>query len=365
MKFTAALQALLGVAHFATAVVVRGRSRPAPSDQIAELLEDPQTRLDEEAKLSDSDIVKLAGSHVALKESVNVSRTPRQVYIDLGANWANTLRLYEDIGDAAWINKKPWEVYAFEASPFIQPYLEDFTAFLNSQRPRPELTIPPSGSSLALNEYASRYGCPSVPPSATWGSAAWEEMRSCMFRVFRKQLSKLHADPKLSDTGLIFDRLAVADKAPPVSASSRYVSVPAAAGASNGVLNLGAMTPEQMIRGGAVSGPVAGLPEMEVPLVNVVSWLVDHFKRDDYVVVKMDVEGAEFSMLNALLDGGHACLIDVLAIECHAVLGDCNQLMWKLGQHNCIKVLKEGQHGYRGWDHYSGPDNYFPVDPRK
>lgn len=287
-----------------------------------------------------------------------MTQNPRQVYVDLGANWANTLRLYEDIGDPAWANKQPWEVYAFEASPFIQPYLEKFTAYLNGQRARPPLTVPPSGSSLALNAYAPRCGCPTAPKSAPW-----DAMRSCMFRVFEKPLSELQADPKLSDEALLAGRLNVADEPPPVGMVARFVSVPAAAGSADGTLNLGHMTPEQMIRGGAISKPVAGLPQKEVALINVVSWLVGHFKEHDYVVVKMDVEGAEFSILKALFDGGHACLIDILAMECHDPFGDCDKLHAKLAQYPCIKVLLEGQH-YHGWDHYSGPDKYFALDPR-
>jgi len=326
----------------------------------------------DQAKLSDSDILKLAISHLDLptaslqqqaaeRRIVNRTGAPRMAYIDLGANWANTLRLYEDLGEATWIAKKPWEVYAFEASPFIQPYLEEFTSFLNGQSARPALTIPPSGSSVHLNEYAARYGCPAAP------DGTYDDMRSCMFETFRTPLGHLHPDPELRDSALIAKRLAVADDAPPAGMAARFVAVPAAAGAADGTLDLGAMTAEQMIRGGAISHPVEGLPEMKVPLVNVVSWFVDHFKEDDYVVMKMDIEGAEFPVLNALLDGGNACLIDVLAMECHAdtSLGNCDQLMSRLAEHPCIKVLTEGENDYHGWDHYSTPDKYYPVDPRQ
>ena len=65
-----------------------------------------------------------------------------QVYIDLGANWANTLRLFKDI---PWRQghqySGPWEVYAFEASPLIQPFVERFTRYLNGAQDRPPLTV--------------------------------------------------------------------------------------------------------------------------------------------------------------------------------------------------------------------------------
>ena len=123
-----------------------------------------------EADLSDDNIVALAGTELPEQEHTqgvlgrvlaskqqNISRTHRRVFIDLGANWANTLRLYEDLMPA--MAGQPWEVYGFEASPFIQPCLEKFVAFLNGQGPRPPTIVPPSGSSLHLNEFAERYGC--------------------------------------------------------------------------------------------------------------------------------------------------------------------------------------------------------------
>ena len=65
----------------------------------------------------------------------------RYVYVDMGANWANTLRLWHDMGKA-----KPgshWEVYAFEASPLIQPFVESFTRYLNGAAAQPPLTVRP------------------------------------------------------------------------------------------------------------------------------------------------------------------------------------------------------------------------------
>ena len=57
---------------------------------------------------------------------------PRRVFIDLGANWCNTLRLYEDLVDKeTTLPDAPWEIFAFEASPLIAPYADRFVAWLN------------------------------------------------------------------------------------------------------------------------------------------------------------------------------------------------------------------------------------------
>jgi len=301
----------------------------------------------------------LMRSEVKIRGSLNRSGTgsheaeattaPRRVYVDLGANWANTLRLFEDLGEKRF--EKPWEVYAFEASPFIQPYLEKFVAWLNNEGPEPPVTVPPSGSSDHLSLLAPRYGCPKVPMDA---------MRQCMFKVFKVPLSQLHPDPSLNSTALIQDRLNIAKI--PSTGQNRFVSVPAAAGARSGMLELGVMTAEQMIRGGAHSEDVAGTAQTSANVVDIPQWLAEHYTPADYVIVKMDVEGAEFQILEKLLSGPNACLIDVLAMECHPWAGNCPALVAKLRQHPCITVLQEGS-GYEGWDHHSSPDVYFPQAP--
>jgi len=202
----------------------------------------------------------------------NAKSAPRRVYIDLGANWANTMRLFEDIG--AKRAEKPWEVYAFEASPFIQPYLEKFTAWLNGQGAKPPVTVPPSGSTAHLNMFASRYGCPVCGAQPVAGRC--NAMRNCMFNLFRGPLSRLYIDPSLKDWGLINSRLNMAKGAPP--SENRFVAVPAAAGANGGMLNLGMMTAEQMIRGGANSKGIGHT--VSVPMVDFPTWLAQSFTAE-------------------------------------------------------------------------------------
>ena len=52
-------------------------------------------------------------------------------YIDLGANWANTLSLFEEVPYIDTAVK--WNIVAFEASPLIQPFLYDYCRFLNGE----------------------------------------------------------------------------------------------------------------------------------------------------------------------------------------------------------------------------------------
>jgi FkbM family methyltransferase len=279
----------------------------------------------------------------------------RRVYIDLGANWANTLRLYRDIGHDKGVG--PWEVYAFEASPFMHLYVENFTAWLNGLGPKPNLTVTPSGSTGHLMEYSERYGCPRTDE---------ESVRQCMFRVFKEPLQALKPNLELSNWDLINLRLAQASHSLKPNDRDRFTFVPAAAGANNGSLSLTLMTPEQMIRGGAVDDVdmVAGGNEMEVPLVDFATWLTTNFREEDSVVVKMDIEGGEFPILEKLISSKQLCLIDTLAWECHAQAGDCGAFRKKLDDFSCMERMEEGS-GYNGWDSESTPDKYYPIDPRK
>ena len=52
-----------------------------------------------------------------------------------------------------------------------------------------------------------------------------------------------------------------------------------------------------------------------------------NFEKEDYVMVKLDVEGAEFEIIERLRAQGALSLVDVLAIECHGWSGNCTQLV--------------------------------------
>jgi len=56
---------------------------------------------------------------------------------------------------------------------------------------------------------------------------------------------------------------------------------------------------------------------VSVRTVDFSRWLSRHFCRADDVAVKMDIEGAEFEVLEHLLRDGSAALVDTLSIEWH------------------------------------------------
>ena len=46
-------------------------------------------------------------------------------------------------------------------------------------------------------------------------------------------------------------------------------------------------------------------------------FVIDNFCKDDYIVLKMDIEGAEYAVLNKMLTDGSMKYIDVLYVELH------------------------------------------------
>ena len=65
-------------------------------------------------------------------------------------------------------------------------------------------------------------------------------------------------------------------------------------------------------------------------IVDVTSWLARSFHVDDYVLMKLDVEGAEHEIVQRLEAQGALGLIDVMAIECHGWSGNCSKVYGSL-----------------------------------
>ena len=73
--------------------------------------------------------------------------------------------------------------------------------------------------------------------------------------------------------------------------------------------------------------------QFDVPLIDVVDWMRASFTRDDFVVLKMDVEGAEIDIVPKLLATNTTELVDVFLWECHAkwrgAQGKCQCAAWE------------------------------------
>lgn len=265
----------------------------------------------------------------------------RRIYIDMGTNWANTLRLHEDLahltdgvpgtdGDTESGTSTQWQVVGFEASPLIWPYVDRFVTYLNGAGPRPTLCVPPAGSSTHLEKYTKAYGC------ASGGM-------TCMFKRLKLELDRLRPDPKLNGSALVQTRLRDAvtcfrgARARIPADGSSFSFIPAGVGTVAGWMDVYS-PPRQLIRGGSVdldgkvmraiggsktldlnNGMSAGEGARDhtyrVPVADVVGWMERTLRERDLVILKMDVEGAEQSILEAMIDRDLLRRIDVLSLE--------------------------------------------------
>lgn len=308
---------------------------------------------------SSGDIDKHSEPLVSRSSSGSFAASRRRIYIDLGANWCNTLRLYEDFPETFNISGLPWDVFAFEASPLLQSYADNYIRYLNGEQLEPPLScLPPAGSTEHLEQYAKFYRCEGRGPSPRFRKA---NMRACMWRALSKPMIDLteRINPRLNSTELLEDRLAVARK-PNMDSSGkpRFTFIPAAGGGHEGYLEFFS-PPYMLIRGGAVNtreavaiserafeslvlkerdsavrkylsrqmrGIKSGEYSYRVPVVPVAQWIKQSFHKNDFVFMKIDIEGGEFSVFEELYTNGWLDVLDVVALECHPLEGDCKRL---------------------------------------
>ncbi|KOO26824.1 hypothetical protein Ctob_006436 [Chrysochromulina tobinii] len=262
---------------------------------------------------------------------------PRNIYIDMGANWCNSLQLFRRVPHASSSSPHEgsgWQVYAFEMAPLIMPYVEACCEALSRGQPLPPAPVPPSGSSSHLLRYAEIVGC---------HHASRGLQLQCMERALNASLVALRINRRLlGNEELIRARLGSARRSGCEPGSPfTYTLVPSAVGVREGAsvpVGTGTRGLSQLLRGGmslVSSGqPSTALPPQAhdaptmapqaheaplatVPMIDVLYWLRTAFGVADHVVLKMDIEGAEAELVPALLATNTTRLIDVLLWECH------------------------------------------------
>ena len=57
--------------------------------------------------------------------------------------------------------------------------------------------------------------------------------------------------------------------------------------------------------------------DIEVESIDLSQWIIDNFDKEDYIILKMDIEGAEYTVLPKLIEDGTASYINRSFIEWH------------------------------------------------
>lgn len=61
---------------------------------------------------------------------------------------------------------------------------------------------------------------------------------------------------------------------------------------------------------------------IQVAGIDFSRWLGENVRPRDYVIVKMDIEGAEYDVLEKLIQDGHLSLVDEMIVEFHRRMND-------------------------------------------
>ena len=87
--------------------------------------------------------------------------------------------------------------------------------------------------------------------------------------------------------------------------------------------------------GGNVLGVDYGSPKhvFHVPVIDLSKWIIENFSKNDYIYVKMDIEGMEFLLIQALIESGALDYIDEMDVEWHG--------RFDVPGRECEKSLKE------------------------
>ena len=278
--------------------------------------------------------------------------------------------------------------------------------------------MPPAGSSWVLAEYAYMFGCCDKGNPSSWADnvrstkrdKSWNRQLSqasagrrsclyhccsrgqqslregqpvfaspeerklpllnqCMLERFRRPLNNI-ANAKIPARSAIeVDSIMAAAAIPHTGSRPRYTFVPAAAGAAAGQMPFYGVTPIQLIHGGGGSKMRAkfeSIPTLSVPVANVVDWLETHFTEHDVILLKTDIEGGEFAVMNAMMRRGSMKLVDLVVWECHGWAGDCIKLEQDARTAN-PKIVFAKEHdtaASQGYDSSSEPSRRVPIEPR-
>lgn len=127
--------------------------------------------------------------------------------------------------------------------------------------------------------------------------------------------------------------------------------------------------------GGSVMNTYVALPEMNTVKVKAIDfgqWLKRTYRKEDVVYVKLDIEGAEYPVLEQMLQDGTMALVDKLFIEFHGV----QQI--EARKHTPAEVVVQTKHDYELVEAITGlgiavslhqtdevQGSYFDFDPDK
>lgn len=269
----------------------------------------------------------------------------RNVYIDGGANWCNTLHDYIELAPER--RSQAWHTVAFEAMPRIAPHVERCFDALRNGAALPQPPIPPTGSTRDLFSVAATYGCGLAALGYQNSSklslrkyVSKGGMLDCMLKKLSNELRSLKPDKHLQSEEVIEERLPILSGSP--CSGTTYTFIPAAIGHQSGTLRIWEGDAGLLI--GGRTPPQYPSVKRTVKRIDFPSWLNQSVTEEDFVVLKLDVEGAEHAILLEMIRSGIIKKVDVLKWECHFIGGlhRCWRLRDRLKALATLRVVEVG-----------------------
>jgi len=84
---------------------------------------------------------------------------------------------------------------------------------------------------------------------------------------------------------------------------------------------------------------------VDVPCIDFSRWVRERFTPDDYVVLKLDIEGSEYEVLEKMINEGSIKLISKLYIEWHPALRRLSEDTQVVQDRLVARLAEHGLHG--------------------
>ncbi len=221
----------------------------------------------------------------------------RRVYLDFGAHAANSHNLFTLSDDKSG----PWIVWLFEPSYLMAPFNRVAVRRGNGEN------VPMQNFEILNQKLWECIISPSNPDRS---------YKPCLTILMEEVgiLEKLRVNVSMAQVAEVLK------KAKAAQGKQAYYYVPAAVGTEDKLATFH-FSVDNLVNGGSsmlnVETHSENLSPAVVPVVDVASWMLASFNPEDHLLVKMDIEGAEFDVLPRLISTGAIKLIDEMKIEWH------------------------------------------------
>lgn len=115
----------------------------------------------------------------------------------------------------------------------------------------------------------------------------------------------------------------------------------------NGFLEMHSDTREKLTGASVMNSPYATGKKIRVPSIDMSEWILNTFDAGDYIVLKIDIEGAEYEVLRKMIVTGAMCRINELKFEWHDRFRQdlrgpcCGGIAKKKGKQGCCGLALE------------------------